>query len=92
MEINLIYIALSAFLGGMSTALIGWTEAGTPWDGKKFIASLVRSLVGGIGIAIAAAMDYSGTTAPVIYLLAFLSGAGIEVGGNRIAGAIAQRK
>jgi len=90
MEINLIWIALAAFVGGMATALIGWAEQNTPWDIKKFTSSLIRSMVG--GVAIAAAMDYSGATAPVIYLLAFLSGAGIEVGGNRIAGTIASRK
>ena len=90
MGINLIYIALAAFIGGIATALLGWTEKGTPWDGRKFVSSLIRSLVG--GIAIAAAMDYSGATAPVIYLLAFLSGAGVETGTKRFAGAIASRK
>ena len=89
MEINLIFIALAAFIGGMAIALIGWTESGTPWDGKKFVSSLIRSLVG--GVAIAAAMDFSGANSPIIYLLAFLSGAGVEVGGNRVAGAIAAR-
>ena len=90
MDINLIGIALAAFGGGMATALIGWSEQGSPWNGKKFVASLVRSLVA--GVAVAAAMDYSGATAPIIYLLAFLSGAGIEVGGNRVAGAIASHQ
>ena len=90
MEINLIYIAVAAFFGGIATALIGWTQQGGSWNSKKFISSLVRSLVAGVGIAVA--MDYSGGTAPIIYLLAFLSGAGVEVGGNRVAGAIASRK
>ena len=89
MEINLIGIALAAFLGGITTALLGWSEASTPWNWKKFSSSVVRSLVG--AVAIAAAMDYSGATAPIIYLLAFLSGAGVEVGGNRVAGAITKK-
>jgi len=86
MEINLIGIALAAFVGGLTTALLGWSEASAPWNWKKFSSSVIRSLVG--AVAIAAAMDYSGATAPIIYLLAFLSGAGVEVGGNRIAGAL----
>jgi hypothetical protein len=87
--INILWVAVAAFAGGMATALIGWAEASTPWDWRKFSSSLVRSLVAAVGIA--AAMDYSGATAPIIYFLAFLSGAGVEVGGNRIAGAIANR-
>ena len=90
MEVNLIWIACAAFLGGMATALIGWSEQGTPWNAKKFIASLIRSLVAGVGVAVVA--YYSEPTAPIVYLLAFLSGAGVEVGGNRISGAIANRK
>lgn len=89
MEVNLIVIALVAFLGGITTALLGWSESSTPWNWKKFSSSVIRSLVG--GVAISAAMNYSGATAPIIYMLAFLSGAGVEVGGNRIAGAIAKR-
>lgn len=89
MESNLVGIAIAAFLGGIATALLGWTETSTPWNWKKFSRSVIRSLCG--AVAIAAAMDYSGATAPIIYLLAFLSGAGVEVGGNRIAGAISKK-
>jgi len=90
MDINLIGIALAAFVGGITTALLGWSEASTPWNWKKFSSSVIRSLVG--AVAIAAAMDYSGATAPIVYLVAFLSGGGVEVGGNRVAGAITKRK
>jgi len=90
MEINLIWIILAAFLGGMATALIGWSQQGGSFNGKKFGASLARSLIGGVVIAIA--IDYSGATVPLIYLIAFCSGAGIEVGGNRIMGASTARR
>jgi len=89
MEINIIYVALAAFFGGMASGLIGWAEASTPWNGRKFIVTLVRSALGGVAIAIAT--DYSGATAPIVYLLALLAGAGVEVGSNRIAGAIAKK-
>lgn len=90
MEINILGVAAAAFLGGMLVALIGWTESSDTWNWKKFIASVARSLIG--AVAMAAAWDYSGATTPIIYLLAAISGAGIEVGGNRIAGAVASRK
>ena len=83
MEINLIGIALAAFFGGITTALLGWCEASTRWNWKKFSSSVVRSLIGAVGVAVAT--DYSGAAAPIIYLLAFLSGAGVEVGVNRVA-------
>lgn len=91
MEYYLIYIALAAFFGGIAAALLGWSEQGTPWDTKKFIPSLIRSLVGGVAIAVA--MDYSGLTSlAAMMFMAFLSGVGVEVGGNRVAGAIAKRR
>jgi len=90
MEINIIMIALAAFVGGLATALLGWTEQATPWNWKKFTSSTIRSFVG--AIAIATVMDYSGPVTPIFYLFAFLSGAGVEVGGNRVAGVFKKKK
>ena len=90
MEISIIVIALAAFVGGLATALLGWTEQATPWDWKKITNSAIRSFVG--AIAVAAVMDFSGPITPILYLFAFLSGAGIEVGGNRVAGVIRKKK
>ena len=89
MDISIILIALAAFVGGLVTALLGWAEQATPWDWKKFTSSAIRSFVGAIAIAVA--MDYSGPVTPMLYLFAFLSGAGIEVGGNRVAGIIRKK-
>jgi hypothetical protein len=89
MEINILLVAAAAFIGAMATALSGWAEQNTDFDIRKFLPSLIRSLVAAVGIAVA--MDYSNATVPLVYLFAFLSGAGVEVGGNRIAGAIAAR-
>lgn len=84
MEINIIWVVLAAFLGGVAAALVGWGERKTSFDWSKFGTSLARSFIG--AIAIAAAMNFSGATVPLLYLLAFLSGAGVETGGNRVAG------
>ncbi len=89
MEINIIVIGLAAFAGGIATAVLGWTERATPWNWRKFSSSMIRSVVG--AVAIAAAMDYSGAVTPILYLFAFLSGAGVEAGGNRVAGALMRK-
>jgi len=86
---SLAFVALASFLGGITVALLGWLEASSPWNWKKFSSSVVRSLVGAVVITVAT--DYSGAATPIIYLIAFLSGAGVEVGGNRIAGAISKK-
>lgn len=90
MEINIILVALAALAGGLATAVLGWTERATPWDWKKFASSAIRSFVG--AIAIAAVVDFSGPVTPILYLFAFLSGAGVETGGNRVAGALKRKK
>ncbi len=89
MDITIILIALAAFAGGLATSVLGWTEQGTPWDWKKFSRSAIRSFVGAIVIAVATGL--SGPVTPILYLLAFLAGGGVEVGGNRVAGALKKK-
>lgn len=89
MDLFTIEIGLAAFLGGVVTALLGWTESNQPFDAKKFMSSVIRALIAGVGIA--AAFDYGGSIGPLSYFIAFLAGAGVDVGGNRVAGAIAAR-
>ena len=84
MEISIILVVLAAFLGGIAVALVGWGDQKTPWNWGKFRTSLIRSFIGAIAIAVA--MNFAGPLTPLFYLYAFLSGAGVETGGNRIAG------
>ena len=84
MEINIIFVVLAAFLGGIAAALVGWGDQKTSFVWSKFRTSLIRSFIG--AIAIAAAMNFAGPVTSMLYLYAFLSGAGVETGGNRIAG------
>lgn len=86
---NALYVAAAAFLGAIVASLLGWTETNEPFHPRKFASSLIRGIVGAIGIAFA--FDYAGSTAPLGYLLAFLAGAGVDAGGKRIAGAIVAR-
>ena len=89
MDLFTIEIGVAAFLGGIVMALLGWTESGLPFDVKKFMSSVIRALVAGVGIAVV--FDYGANTGPLSYFIAFLAGAGVDVGGNRVAGAIAAR-
>jgi hypothetical protein len=86
---DVIFIGVAAFVGAMVAALLGWTESGEGFDARKFSSSIIRAIIGGVGIA--AAWDYVGSITPIAYLLAFLAGVGVDAGGNRIAGAIAAR-
>lgn len=79
--------ALFAFLGGMVAALMGWAQAATPWDWRKFLTSFLRSLVGAVVLAYGA--DYTGGHGTLFYMFAFISGGGFEMYLNRAAGAAA---
>ena len=89
MDLFTIGIGGAAFLGGVVTALLGWTESNLPFNVKKFMSSVIRALIAGVGIAVA--FNYGETIGPLSYFIAFLAGAGVDVGGNRVAGAIAAR-
>ncbi len=89
MDLFVLEIGVAAFLGGIVTALLGWTESNLPFNVKKFMSSVIRALVAGVGIAVA--FNYGEVVGPLSYLIAFLAGAGVDVGGNRVAGAIAAR-
>jgi hypothetical protein len=83
---NVIYIAIVAFVGGIVSSLLGWFDSQEPFAPRKFAASLVRALVAGIGFA--AAYQYTDSLTPIDLALAFLGGSGVDVLGNRISGAI----
>lgn len=83
---DVIWIAVSAFVGGVITGVLGWLDSKEAFDVRKFGASLVRALVASIGFAVAC--QYSNGLSPIDIGLAFLGGAGVDVLGNRVSGAI----
>jgi len=83
---NVVYIAVAAFIGGIVASLLGWFDSQEPFVARKFGASLVRALVAAIGFA--AAYQYTNGLAPIDLAIAFLGGAGVDVLGNRISGSI----
>lgn len=88
---NVILVGLAAFLGAIAVALLGWSQANppTPFNPRMFLSSTITAVIAAVGIA--AAFDYSGSTSNVMCLLAFLSGAGLDAGRSRIAGAFAAK-
>lgn len=83
---NIIFIGVAAFVGGIVAAVLGWLDANEPWDSKKFAASLVRALIAGLGIA--AAYSYANSITVLDIVICLLAGAGFDAGINRISGAI----
>ena len=86
----MIQLAIAAFLGGLATTLMGWFASDKPFDGRKFGASIIRAIIAGVVFAVGHEalydMGFMGLA------LAFLAGAGIEVGGHRLAGTLKKKK
>jgi len=75
-------------LGAILVAALGWIESGEPFNPRKFSASIGRAVLGGL----LAALIFQGIENPTIwtYISAILIGAGIDVTGHRLAGAVNQ--
>jgi len=82
-------IAIAAFIGGAMASLLGYLEKSGPFNVKKFLASMVRSVFAAAGFA--AAFNYAEAITAISFITAFLGGAGVDVLGNRISGAMAAR-
>lgn len=83
---DVIWVAVLAFMGGIVAALLGWMDSGEGFNIRKFSASVVRSLVAGVVFAVG--YSFSNGLSPVDLGVAFCGGAGVDAFGNRISGAI----
>ena len=79
-------VALSAFIGGLFAAVMGWLDSGDDFIGRKFVSSVIRALVAGGVFAIGYTLVGNITIMDIV--VAFVAGAGVDVLGNRIAGSI----
>jgi hypothetical protein len=86
---SILLLTFLSIVGALFSAVLGWLDSGEPFAPKKFTASILRAVIAGI----VSALGFSTleTVAYWDYALAFLAGAGIDVFGNRISGAIASR-
>ncbi len=83
---SILFISFSAFFGGICSAILGWLDSGEAFIGRKFASSVLRSLVAGIVFAIGYTLTGKVTIMDIV--IAFVAGAGVDVLGNRIAGAV----
>ena len=84
---EVLYIAGSAFLGGVVSSLIGWIGTTEPFVPRKFLSSVIRGLIAGVVFAIGYQFQQAGVTIMDI-LVAFIAGAGADSLGNRIGKSI----
>lgn len=77
-------IIVAAALGAITSAMLGWLDSGQPFNPRKFAYSAVHAVIA----AIAAAATLPDSTIAGL-VAAFLAGAGVDVIGNRVKGAIA---
>jgi len=83
---DIIWIAVSAFMGGVVAAVLGWLDSKEAFEVRKFSASLVRALVAAVVFAVG--YQYSNVITPMAIAVAFCGGAGVDALGNRMAGSI----
>ena len=83
---NILLIGASALVGGMVAAVLGWLDSGEVFEARKFSASIVRALMAGVVFAVG--YTYTNSLSPLDIGIAFIGGAGVDVLGNRISGAI----
>jgi len=89
----ILYFALAALGGALLAAVLGWLESGEAFVARKFFSSVIRAVFAAAFFAISSAFIVPTTPAEWVLgiLGAIVGGAGIDAGGNRIAGAIAAR-
>ena len=83
---NIIWIGALAFVGGTTSAVLGWLDSKEPFEVRKFTASIIRALVAGVVFAVG--YSFTNGLSPIDLGIAFCGGAGVDVLGNRISGAI----
>jgi len=86
MDFLQILLIVLAVVGALVAAILGWLGSGEPFASRKFFSSILRAVFAGVMAGIS--YQYVGTVTAMVLAGAFLAGAGIDVLGNRLAGAI----
>ena len=82
-------LILLSVVGGAFSAYLGWLESAEPFDQRKFLASLLRSILGSAVSALA--LQGIDNVDVFVYLGAFLIGAGVDVIGKRAQAALTSK-
>ena len=89
-DLQIFLVAMASVGGALLAACLGWLDSGQSFDARKFTSSLLRAVFAGLVFA-AANYALKDVLIPWDYIAAILGGAGIDVLGNRISGAIVNR-
>jgi len=83
---EILFVAVSAFGGALFASIMGWLDSGEAFIGRKFASSVIRALIAGGAFAIA--YQFTDSVSILDIVIAFVSGAGVDVLGHRVAGSI----
>jgi hypothetical protein len=86
MDLGTLYVSLGAGGGGILVALLGWFESKENFVARKFMPSIIRSVLAGIIFAVGYTVSGRAVTMADI-LIAVAAGAGIDAGLKRAVGA-----
>ncbi len=83
---DVVFIALAAFLGALALSMMGWISSGEPFNPRKFVGSAITAVISGVGVAVA--FDYSHGVTVINILMAFLTGTGADAARKAISDVI----
>jgi len=79
---NVLFIGLSAFLGGLIASVLGYLKSGEYFELRKFLISVITAFLS--AVVFVTGYNYLSEVTPVALCSAFLAGAGVDVLRNRI--------
>ena len=87
-SLALVGLLVATVVGALLQSILGWKDVAgdIPFDFGRYWPSLVRAAISAIVIFVGVYSGYVGEANLVTYLLAFLTGMGIDAAGNRLAG------
>jgi len=77
------FIAVSASVGALTLAVLGFLNSGEAFNPRKFIGSAITAIVAGVGVAVA--FKYTNGVGLLDILGAFLTGVGADAGRKALA-------
>jgi hypothetical protein len=87
-ELTLALLLVATIAGALIDAVLGWKDAGNPFDFAKFWPSIVRAVIAALIVFTATYTGFVGEVNIFTYIAAFLIGIGVDASGNRVAGII----
>ncbi len=86
-DTELAILAIATLLGMLLNAVLGWVDSGDPFAPRKFVSSVLRGVVTALGVVVAFPATFPSTASIgfLQYVLAFLSGAGVDSLGHTVS-------